>query len=101
MQGIDEILELAKVLEPVAEITTTGKPTTKFCLVFQDGKWWARVDYHNNLRPAIYMQSEDKDSPEQAIEDLRNKLTAFAKRTQSWLNRTLEKLGIRKQKATN
>jgi len=44
MKQIDEILELAKVFEPVSAVTTSDKikPAVEFSLVLQDGKWTAK-----------------------------------------------------------
>lgn len=91
MQIIDEILELAKVLEPAAG----SNAAIEFNLELKrDGTWSATVAYGHCSRPLYFVKTEGKTS-EEALSKLQDQLTALAKQTHSWLGRILAKLGTK------
>lgn len=95
MEVIDEIIELSKVLEPLAEmyVTSSARPgvTREFSLTMKDGRWRASVCYSSVGRNGAAEVSVEADTAEEALSKLHQDMLSLAKRVHTWLGRLLEK----------
>jgi len=96
MKVIEEILELAKVLEPLADSSSHPETSlkcavvTEFDLSLRRGKWTAKVSYGASVA-RVYFVDAEANSDDEALARLRAKLTTMAENTHTWLGRLLEK----------